>query len=75
MDIVGRWIDEWCHKVDDAVVKTATLHKSYERFCRDEVGFSMSAIAFARELTDRGFERVKVEGSRGFRGLYPMEPW
>ena len=34
-----------------------------------EIGFSMSAIAFGRQLVERGFEKVHVDRARGIRGL------
>ena len=68
MDIIGRWIDERCVK-GPFEAKTADLYTDYEDWTRKEIGFSMSRIAFGRELVDRGFESKKVGGQRGVRGL------
>jgi hypothetical protein len=41
----------------------------YEEWAKREIGFSMSTIAFGRELADRGFKSKKVKRGRGVRGL------
>jgi P4 family phage/plasmid primase-like protien len=71
MDIVGRWIEERCVRDQNAKYATSVLHFDYQEWARDEVGFIMSAVAFGRELSSRGFAKIKVEGTnkRGIGGL------
>jgi putative DNA primase/helicase len=69
MDIVGRWIEERCATDKGSKVENSKLYADYEGWAQNEIGFAMSAIAFGREMSDRGFKRVKVDGSRGVRGL------
>jgi putative DNA primase/helicase len=70
MDIVGRWMEEHCIEAADAEEKIADLYADYQSWSRNEIGFSMSVIAFGRELADnRGLEKKKVKGARGIRGL------
>jgi putative DNA primase/helicase len=69
MDLIGMWIDERCQLVPEAEEITAILHADYADWARREVGFSKTTIGFGRELTERGFKRVKVKGKRGIRGL------
>jgi putative DNA primase/helicase len=71
MDIVGRWIDERCSRDANAEYATSVLHFDYQEWARDEIGFTMSAIAFGRELSNRGFSRIKVKDSQGIerRGI------
>jgi putative DNA primase/helicase len=75
MDIVGRWIEERCHKDPTAEAKISELHNDYEEWAKEEVGFALSAIAFGRELSGReGLVRKKVEGVRGLCGLKLLPP-
>jgi putative DNA primase/helicase len=69
MDLIGRWIDERCTRDFFSAVETLTLYDSYKRWAEDNVGFTISVIAFGRDLSDRGFERVLVNRNRGFKGL------
>jgi putative DNA primase/helicase len=69
MDLIGSWIDERCQRKPDECVATFALHDDYVRWSKSEVGFAISTIAFGRELADRGFEKVKVKGVRGIKGL------
>jgi putative DNA primase/helicase len=69
MDIVGKWIDEKCVKGPNFEEKTAVLYDNYEQWTKQEIGFSMTRIAFGRELVDRGFESKIVSRQRGVRGL------
>jgi putative DNA primase/helicase len=69
MDIVGLWIEERCVRDPGSVVKTIELYHDYKQWSEKQVGFTMSTIAFGRELVSRGFERAKVDGERGIRGL------
>jgi putative DNA primase/helicase len=70
MDIVGRWIEERCVREADAKVAMASLHHDYKRWAEEEVGFSMSAIKFAREMVARGFPRTRTtDGNKGIQGL------
>jgi putative DNA primase/helicase len=69
MDIVGLWIEDRCELNPGSEIPTAVLHLDYKRWAETQVGFAMSTIAFARELSGKGFEPMKVGGSRGFRGL------
>jgi putative DNA primase/helicase len=69
MDIIGRWIEERCALDPEAEERSMDLYQDYSGWAAVEVGFPLSAIAFGRNLADRGFETVKVLGSRGFRGL------
>jgi putative DNA primase/helicase len=74
MDLVGLWIEDQCERDPGSVLKTAELHHDYKQWAEKQVGFAMSTIAFARELSGRGFEPTKIGGSRGFRGLKLLKP-
>jgi putative DNA primase/helicase len=69
MDLVGRWIDERCELDGNAEAITRELYLDYSYWAEDEIGFKLRAIAFGRNLADRGFEPAKVQQQRGFRGL------
>jgi putative DNA primase/helicase len=69
MDLVGQWIAARCQRNPESVLSTSALHRDYDTWARDEVGFSMSTIAFGRALVERGFAKVKADGGRGIRGL------
>ena len=69
MDIVGRWLEDRCQLDPNKKEKVSVLHADYETWAMNEIGFSMSVIAFGRELASRGFERVKVDNERHIRGL------
>jgi putative DNA primase/helicase len=69
MDIVGQWIEERCCRNPASVEKVAGLHRDYEQWSRGEIGFSMTVVAFGRELSDRGFVRTRVGNQRAVRGL------
>jgi putative DNA primase/helicase len=69
MDIVGLWIEEQCDLGRDFETATVTLYKDYEQWSNRQIGSAMASISFGRELASRGFEKIKVSGARGFRGL------
>ncbi len=69
MDIIGNWIDERCELNPAAETATSLLHADYKEWTSHSVGFAMSAIAFGRELSERGFEKKKVNRAKGFRGI------
>jgi putative DNA primase/helicase len=69
MDIIGQWIEERCVLDPAAKTTASSLHTSYKYWAESEVGFSISVNKFGRELHSRRFEKCKVEGVRGVRGL------
>jgi P4 family phage/plasmid primase-like protien len=69
MDLIGRWIEECCELDPEARIRSADLYADYQSWAEREIGFWVKAIAFSRNLSDRGFQPGKVEGSRGFTGL------
>jgi putative DNA primase/helicase len=69
MDLIGRWIDECCTLDPKSKVASALLYDDYKNWAEAEVGFYLSAVAFGRNLSDRGFEPIYVNRRRGFRGL------
>src|SRR5262249_15026613 len=69
MDIVGLWIEDRCVRDPSSAVQTTQLYHDYKQWSEKQVGFVMSTIAFGRELAGRGFEKIKVDQARGFRGL------
>lgn len=46
-------------------------YADYKNWADEEVGFKTTAIAFGRDLAERGYKKVKVHGARGFAGLKP----
>jgi hypothetical protein len=69
MDLIGMWIDECCERDPAARTASAVLYCNYEQWAREQVGFSITHLAFGRDLTDRGFKKVKVDSDKGRRGL------
>lgn len=70
MDALGQWIEESC-EIDRAIeTPTNTLYADYRRWCGQEGMFTMSGAKFGREMTARGFIRVRGGGGqKRFRGL------
>jgi putative DNA primase/helicase len=69
MDIIGQWIDERCVRDFFAETSSAQLHEDYKEWAEDEVGFMLSKVTFGRALAERGFKKIRVNRSKGFRGL------
>ena len=70
MDLIGMWIGERCKENPKSELTTAELYQDYGRWAEKEVGFSVSVIAFGRELASRpGLRAKKVGGHRGIVGL------
>jgi len=69
MDLVGRWLEERCDQNPQGKETSAALYGDYELWAKAEIGFTMTPIAFGRELGDRGFEKITVNRARGFGGL------
>jgi putative DNA primase/helicase len=67
MDVVGQWLDERCERDPRASVPTADAYQDYSQWAADEVGWELKKLTFRRNLSDRGFPRVK--GSRGQRRI------
>ena len=63
MDLIGTWINSLqpgC-RIEGGV---SYVHRNYKEWTEHEVGFSMSAIAFGRELVDRGFKKRRCKSKR-----------
>jgi putative DNA primase/helicase len=69
MDIVGQWIEERCEVDASAKTTSAELYGDFELWAQTEIGFTMTAVAFGRDLAERGHEKIKIDRARGFRGL------
>jgi phage/plasmid-associated DNA primase len=70
MDTVGQWIEERCLLDQGATVPTSALHMDYKGWAANEIGFELSPARFGRDLTDRGFNKIKGTGGRRLtRGL------
>jgi len=74
MDIVGLWLEDNTARNPDSALPTSVLYDYYKRWAETQIGFSISTIAFARDLSRRGFKPTKVGGHRGFRGLKLVSP-
>jgi putative DNA primase/helicase len=62
MDLVGRWIEEDCDKDPAAKAPTKELYGVFAVWAEHELGWVLSALRFARELSDRGFRKEKGTG-------------
>jgi putative DNA primase/helicase len=69
MDLVGRWLEERCDLDPQGRAASAALYGDYELWAKAEIGFAMTPIGFGRELSNRGFKKIKVERANGFGGL------
>jgi putative DNA primase/helicase len=64
MDVIGQWLDECCDQDPSASIPTSLAHADYSRWAQDEVGWTLSKLAFRRNLADRGFGAKKGSGGR-----------
>ncbi|MEM1552827.1 MAG: phage/plasmid primase, P4 family [Candidatus Bathyarchaeia archaeon] len=69
MDKVQAWLESCCVVVPEAVTPFADLYASYENWCKENSEEPMSKHAFGNRLTEKGFNKVKIGGVAGRRGL------
>jgi putative DNA primase/helicase len=71
MDSIGQWIEISCEHTPDynAVLSLGTLHLSYEKWAKDEVGWVGSRQKLADKLREHGFVDFVSHGVSKFKGI------
>ena len=75
MDIIGQWLEECCviaEKGQEQSLMTSAgkLYHSYDEWCKENIGWSVSQTRFGRTLAERGFIRGKdSKGRRAWEGI------
>jgi putative DNA primase/helicase len=66
-DTLGAWIEERCERERPSTTKS--LYTDYSRWCTENGDNAISGRAFSNALLERGIERAKPGGQRGFKNL------
>jgi P4 family phage/plasmid primase-like protien len=73
-DALGRWLGECCERGAGHAAPTAALFASWKAWAEAGGEFVGTTRRFSDGLTNRGFERDRDSGVRGFRGLRVRPP-
>jgi putative DNA primase/helicase len=68
-DAIGQWLDECAMRDARAFITTSKLFESWKSWCAQSNQFIGSKKEFSAALADRGFEHVRKDYGRGFKGL------
>jgi putative DNA primase/helicase len=68
-DVPAIWLQECCELGTKFWASRRELYDSYKLWADLSGEFAVSSKRFSLQLTDRGFDRAKVNGRRGFQGL------
>ena len=69
MDLLGEWREENCVIGDDEAATTGALYFHYDVWCTMNHTEPMKKQVFGRKLSSAGFEKTKIDGKRGFKGI------
>jgi putative DNA primase/helicase len=68
-DTVGQWIEAACVVYPEGTTTMKELYDSYKSWSDSSGTDSMSNSCFGKELTRRGFEKIKGRSGNGRRGI------
>jgi putative DNA primase/helicase len=68
-DVIGQWADESIVADPHAFTLTRTLFKSWKTFCDERNLTPGTETSFSDSLAEKGYERVRKNFGRGFRGI------
>jgi putative DNA primase/helicase len=68
-DVPAIWLQECCEQGSKFWASARDLYDSFKSWAERSGEFVVSSKRFSLQLSDRGFDRAKMGGQRGFRGL------
>ncbi|WP_150051272.1 DNA primase family protein [Methylomonas rhizoryzae] len=68
-DIFGKWIEDECERQPGSICLSQFLYDSYRSWCLRNGHRPMPSNAFGRKLSDEGYQKCKLNGSRAWFGL------
>jgi putative DNA primase/helicase len=68
-DTVGQWIEAACVVEPARRTTMKDLYGSYRRWCDNSSLDAMTNVCFGKELTRRGFEKIRASAGNGRRGI------
>jgi putative DNA primase/helicase len=69
MDLLAEWIESCCCVGPNECATVASLYQNYNSWCITNWVKPMERRTFGRKLSSRGFQRDKLGGQRGYRGI------
>jgi putative DNA primase/helicase len=69
MDVLGGFLRDDCMLEAGARVTAGALYQVYEKWCHGNHEKPLSKRAVGLRLFERGFDKAKVDGERGWQGL------
>ncbi len=76
-DVLGQWLEEHTKSDAAATLSASEAYKEYKRWAEELGHFPMSQTNFGRSMTERGFEKGRVNSGYYYKGLrlvYGMSP-
>lgn len=70
-DAIGRWIDECCDVKAFVQARSTDLWRSWHAWATENNEYQGTQRKLLDSLEARGYERVRTERMRGFRGIAP----
>lgn len=74
-DLLGLFIEECTIADAKSDVSVTVLYARFEGWCKSQGTTAPSAIAFGRQLTERGFTMRQSNSKRLYRGLHLRDEW
>ena len=68
-DTLGLWLEAWTIRDASAFTVGANLFEAWKVWCEKGNHYVGTQQSFSEDLIDHGFERGKLRGQRGFKGL------
>jgi len=69
MDVVQRFLDENCVMGDIYAIKVGDLYQRFCNWCSRSGDRAVTGIKFGKKLKDKGFEQIKSNGWRHWKGI------
>ena len=69
MDLIAEFVEDRCELRSDVREKAGDLYGAYTDWCRGQRETPISHQSFGRWLGEHGFERGKVGGAKGWKGI------
>lgn len=69
MDVVGRFIDDYCILRNTAIARSGQLYKAYQEWCESNGEFAQSNKKLSQNLVEKGYEKDRDDQSVFFKGI------
>jgi putative DNA primase/helicase len=68
MDIVEKWIEDWCEISDEYDETSSKLFRSFNQYCKENKLFEMNSTLFGRNMGKK-FQKIRRNNGINYLGI------